>query len=91
MKRSAKNISPTRAALLLAVGFSLLSAPARAVESAALSPLNQLPLFFEANHGQTDATFPFLARGRGCNFFVAPDQAVLTLSLIHICPANKPQ
>lgn len=80
MKRSAKNISPTRVALSLLLGLGLPQFPAHATAPVALAALNQLPLYFEANHGQTDAAFPFLARGRDCNFFVAPNQAVLTLT-----------
>jgi hypothetical protein len=41
--------------------------------------LARLPLHFEANCGQTDASVRFLARGRGCSLFLAPDEVVLSL------------
>jgi hypothetical protein len=41
--------------------------------------LARLPLHFEANCGQTDASVKFLARGRGCSLFLAPDEVVLNL------------
>jgi hypothetical protein len=41
--------------------------------------LARLPLHFEANYGQTDASVKFLARGRGCTLFLAPDEVVLNL------------
>ena len=44
-----------------------------------LSALANLPLCFEANRGQTGRPESFVARGRGCSFFVAPTEAVLTL------------
>jgi hypothetical protein len=86
MKCFAKNHSFIHAQIMLAV--LALGGPAfaaRAGESGLqpptnLSPLGNLPLYFEANRGQTDAAFPFLARGRGCNFFVSPSQARLTLT-----------
>jgi hypothetical protein len=70
---------------LAAVAFVALALGARAIEpglqtAPTPSPLGNLPLYFEANRGQTDAAFPFLARGRGCNFFVSPNQALLTLT-----------
>lgn len=44
-----------------------------------LSTLANLPLYFEANRGQAGSPESFVARGRGCSFFVAPTEAVLTL------------
>lgn len=85
MKRSSKIVVSVRAGLSLAVGLGQVTLSSRAVAAAAVPPaaratLNHLPFCFEANHGQTDAAFPFLARGRGCNFFVSPHQAILTLT-----------
>ncbi len=42
------------------------------------APVN-LPLYFEAAAGANLETGSFLARGRGCNFFVTPTEATLTL------------
>ena len=39
----------------------------------------QLPLAFEANHGQSDARVRFLARGPGYTLFLTPAEAVLSL------------
>ncbi len=39
----------------------------------------RLPLSFEANHGQTDQSVKFLARGRGYDLFLTGDEAVLEL------------
>jgi len=38
-----------------------------------------LPMFFEANQGQTDARVKFLSRGRGYGLFLTADEAVLSL------------
>ncbi len=38
-----------------------------------------LPMQFEPNHGQTDATVQFLSRGPGYTLFLTPTQAVLSL------------
>jgi hypothetical protein len=40
---------------------------------------NQLPLTFEANHGQTDNRVKFLSRGNGYTLFLTADQAALQL------------
>jgi hypothetical protein len=39
----------------------------------------QLPLSFEANHGQADEPVRFLARGRGYGLFLTPTESVLAL------------
>ena len=39
----------------------------------------QLPLSFEANHGQVDSQVEFLARGAGYTFFLAKSEVVLAL------------
>lgn len=41
--------------------------------------VTQLPLFFEANHGQTDPRVRFLSRGSGYALFLTSDEAVLRL------------
>src|SRR5882672_2576926 len=40
---------------------------------------SQLPLSFEANHGQTDRQVKFLARGRGYGLFLTATEAVFSL------------
>src|SRR6266702_522645 len=39
----------------------------------------KLPLQFEANRGQTDPRIKFLARGRGCAFYLGATDAVILL------------
>src|SRR5438874_2197090 len=39
----------------------------------------KLPLYFEANQGQTDSRVKFLNRGRGRSLFLTPTEAVLSL------------
>ena len=39
----------------------------------------RLPLAFEANHGQTDASVKFLSRGNGYTLFLTANEAVLAL------------
>ena len=39
-----------------------------------------LPLSFEANHGQSDSSVKFLSRGSGFSLFLTSNQAVLALS-----------
>jgi len=38
-----------------------------------------VPMFFEANQGQTDPSVKFLSRGHGYSLFLTPDEAVLRL------------
>lgn len=51
-----------------------------------LSMLANLPLCFEANRGQAGSPESFIARGRGCSFFVAPTEAALTLAKYDVPP-----
>src|SRR5262249_18309195 len=44
-----------------------------------------LPIYFEANQGQTDSRVAFVSRGNGYQLFLSPDEAVLTLRR---APAN---
>jgi hypothetical protein len=52
------------------------SAPSTAVLQ---STYGKLPLSFEANHGQWDASVQFVTRGRGHQLFLTPSEAVLAL------------
>ena len=44
-----------------------------------LQAYGRLPLSFEANQGQTDASVQFLSRGAGSTLFLDPTEAVLSL------------
>lgn len=48
-------------------------------EQAIRAQMLELPLSFEPNRGQTDATVSFLARGPGYGILLTPTEAVLTL------------
>ena len=42
--------------------------------------LAEAPLYFEANHGQTDSDARFIARGKDCTVFLSPTAATLRVS-----------
>ncbi|OGF47870.1 MAG: hypothetical protein A2452_12085 [Candidatus Firestonebacteria bacterium RIFOXYC2_FULL_39_67] len=48
-------------------------------KSKAEEAYGKLPLCFESNHGQTDASVKFLARGKGYTLFLTSTEAVLAL------------
>jgi len=48
-------------------------------QAKAESAFANLPLCFEANRGQTDASVKFLARGKGYTLFLTPSETVLSL------------
>lgn len=58
----------------------VVAAQSSSGEPSAKPAFGTLPLCFEASRGQGDGGFDFIARGRNCNFFVAPTEAVLTLT-----------
>lgn len=60
--------------------LAVMAASSSPGEPSPKSSLGMLPLCFEANLGQGYGGFDFIARGRNCNFFVAPAEAVLTLT-----------
>ena len=78
---------------LLATPLALMrrqpSAPSAAADTGAARPaaterhareaFGRIPLSFEANRGQTDASVNFLARGAGYALFLKPAEAVLVL------------
>jgi len=70
-----------RVALAL-TSLTLGTATAGLVTEAPLksSGFGTLPLYFQAGVGATSADFPYLARGRACNFFVGATEAVLVLN-----------
>jgi hypothetical protein len=47
---------------------------------AAQESYGRLPISFEPNHGQTDGTVDFIARGGGYTMFLMPTEAVMSLS-----------
>ena len=52
---------------------------ADATSTAGLKAYGQLPLSFEANHGQSAAPVQFVSRGSGYTLFLTPTEAVLVL------------
>jgi hypothetical protein len=56
------------------------SASLRPTDSELKHAYGKLPMAFEANQGQTDATVKYLARGSGYSLFLTPNEAVLALS-----------
>ncbi|PYX28521.1 MAG: hypothetical protein DMG80_16535, partial [Acidobacteria bacterium] len=60
--------------------------------SRSMSPVS-LPMYFEANQGQTDSRVKFLSRGHGYGLFLTADEAVLTLrrpAKVETSPAVSP-
>src|SRR5439155_18644506 len=53
--------------------------PAGASKLRLVKRYGELPLSFEANHGQTDSRVKLLARGSGYTLFLTGDEAVLSL------------
>lgn len=80
MRRTRKFLLSALAALSALAGRELVAVPP---QSAAFP---DLPLHFETLPGATDGELSFVARGRGCNFFITPTEAVLTLAK-HELPA----
>ena len=95
MTHPAKIHLPVRAKMICAaaaVCASVLAAPSAVPEPGAgpaVSALGHVPLYFEASVGQNGNDFQFFARGRGCNFFVAPTEALLTLTRVDAAPDSK--
>src|SRR5258707_11715572 len=57
-----------------------LTKPDAVTQAHASAAYGQLPLSFEANQGQTDASVNFLSRGSGYTLFLTPGEAVLSLA-----------
>src|SRR5947209_16300703 len=72
--------------ICLLLCLSLAAAPVMAVTEQAkpgdraIAAFGNLPLYFEANHGQADTSVQFLSRGRGYSFFLSPTEAVMALT-----------
>ena len=58
---------------------AVTTAPDVATHAGIAARYGQLPLAFEINRGQADATVRFMARGAGYSLFLTPAQAVLAL------------
>jgi hypothetical protein len=56
-------------------------------EAGSKEAYGKLPMTFEANQGQTDATVKYLARGSGYSLFLTPNEAVLSLSTASRAPS----
>lgn len=65
-------------AFLVLFPLVMMAAKSPSVGPAAPPSFGTLPLYFEASRGHGD--FGFVARGQNCNLFVAPAEAVLTLT-----------
>src|SRR6266704_213572 len=76
---SAADADDTTASAERSLSLGTTSKPDDAVRVRGSEAYGKLPLYFEANRGQTDAQVKFLSRGRGYTFFLAPTEAVLTL------------
>jgi hypothetical protein len=82
---SSVGMIPAQAAVSLAPNMGPLSQSAQSktmdlsAKVKAEAAYSKVPLSFEANHGQTDASVKFLARGKGYNLFLTAQEAVLTL------------
>lgn len=78
---------PEARRLLLLATFAMMglyAATGRAVEQDGvrvghLSRMAEAPLYFEANRGQVESGFQFVARGRECDVLIAPAEAVVVL------------
>ncbi|MGI9068860.1 MAG: SBBP repeat-containing protein, partial [Pyrinomonadaceae bacterium] len=60
-------------------GPSKLVAPDERTRLRVTEAYGNLPLQFEANNGQSDASVKFISRGSGYTMFLTPNEAVLTL------------
>src|SRR5262245_17289329 len=70
--------------LLAACGLLALAGGAAATSTAprrsgVAAAYHGLPIYFEANQGQTDPRVAFVSRGNGYQLFLSPDEAVLSV------------
>ncbi len=65
---------------LLTLNASAISPGPSALERQPSAGTLRLPFYFEANHGQADAQFQFVANGRGCAYLLSPEEAVVALA-----------
>jgi hypothetical protein len=57
-----------------------MTVPDKAIQPHFIEAYGNLPITFEANHGQTDARVRFLSRGSGYSLFLTPSEVVLSLN-----------
>src|SRR5579859_8165619 len=62
--------------------------PAAKSPDSVASNYGEIPLSFEANHGQTDKRVKFLSHGSGYSLFLTDQEAVLALRQVPNCPAT---
>src|SRR5262245_563222 len=60
-------------------GSARLSQPGQTTHARVFQDYSKLPLYFEANQGQTDSQVKFLLRSNRYTLFLTPTEAVLTL------------
>ena len=83
------------AAALVAAGTLFYFGPASLVAFAKNAPAADarsahrvsVPMFFEANQGQTDPRVKFLSRGHGYSLFLTGDEAVLQTAAVSRQPS----
>jgi Beta-propeller repeat len=73
-------------AIILAFPSAFATPPSNLQQQPA-EAYGQLPLSFEANHGQTDPRVRFLVHGRGYTLFLTGDEAVINLTSTAKIPA----
>ncbi len=79
----------TLAGHVVAVGEPATPAPAdEAPKSKALDDYGNLPLTFEANHGQTDSRVDFITRTGGATVFLTPTSAVFSVQQDSPCRSH---
>ena len=76
------DVRPTSSAAPAAAGASNIAPPGQPAvpASAGRGAFGGIPVFFEANTGQVDASVRFLARGSGYTLFLTEREAVLALA-----------
>ena len=87
MKARALVATAASLALLAPAGIAVRSLGGAGTDAAPKDPeqtarraYGQLPVSFEANHGQTDSQVKFLSRSPGSTLFLTPSEAVLSLT-----------
>jgi hypothetical protein len=76
--------NPSAQAEPLATGSRVSAAEKQKIAAAAIS----LPIFFEANQGQTDPSAQFLTRGQGYTLLLSPTETVFAESKMRVIPGK---
>lgn len=98
-----RGIVPLLCLALMGAHMGLVKGPASLQSKQIVKPANSsidqlklkekygnLPLYFEANHGQLDPQARFVSRGSGYSLFVTPREAVLALRIPETKSSAKP-